>query len=107
MAYQNRNHDNYDYGWGHIHEVYEPIAHPRHHHQKHHVATYEVPIAEADQSCYVKKTRREIETNRQGTKFGYQNGTTYESIDQEAEAFIQHEHRRMELAKLMSSLKAP
>ncbi|MCH87555.1 hypothetical protein A2U01_0008428 [Trifolium medium] len=105
MAYQNRNNDNY--GWGHIHEVYEPIAHPQHHHQKRRVAIYEVPIAKADQSYYVKKTRRETETYRQGTKFDYQDGATYESIDQEAEAFIQHEHRRMELAKLMSSLKAP
>ncbi|MCI94246.1 hypothetical protein A2U01_0115544, partial [Trifolium medium] len=39
MAYQNRNDDNY--GWGYIHEVYEPIAHPQHHHQKRSVAIYE------------------------------------------------------------------
>jgi hypothetical protein len=102
MAYQNRNDDNY--GWGHIHEVYEPIAHPQHHHQKRRVAIHEVPIVEADQFYYGKKARHETENDRHGTKF--QNGTTYESIDQEAEAFIQHEHRRMELAKLMSSLKA-
>jgi hypothetical protein len=100
MAYQNRKHNNY--GWGHIHEVYE-LAYPHHHHhQKRRVAINEEPIAEAHQSYYIKiHGETETETDRQGARFGYQNG-----VDQEAEAFIQHEHRRMALAKLMSSRKA-
>jgi len=103
MAYQNRKHNNY--GWGHIHEVYE-LAYPHHHHhQKRRVALYEEPIAEADRFYYAE-VRHETETDQQGTRFGDQNGATYENVDQEAEAFIQREHKRMALAKLMSSRKA-
>lgn len=117
MAYQNNN-----YGWGSMHEIYEPAYYPRHHHKKHHVAIYDEPIVEANQSYYVQ-ARREIETDQQDTRFGGRNYNTYESIDsqdtrfvgrsyntyetvdQEADAFIQHEHRRMAMAKLMSSMK--
>ncbi|RHN42871.1 hypothetical protein MtrunA17_Chr8g0381631 [Medicago truncatula] len=70
-------------------------AYPYPHHQKRRVAINEEPIAEAHQSYYIK-IHGETETET-----GYQNGINYE-----AEAFIQHEHKRMELAELMSSRKA-
>ncbi|GAU19149.1 hypothetical protein TSUD_79720 [Trifolium subterraneum] len=103
MAYQNRKHN---YGWGHIHEILEPTSYPRHHHhQKRHVETYEEPIVEVDQSYYVD-VRRETDIYQEDSRYGYQNrSTTYERVDEEAEAFIQHEHRRTALAKLMSSMK--
>ncbi|CAL5192405.1 unnamed protein product [Lathyrus oleraceus] len=101
MAYQNNN-----YGWSHIHEILEPVSYPQHHHrQNRHVATYDEPIAEANQSYY-EKVRRENESDQQDWRFRHRNSSTYESVDQEAEAFIQHEHRRMALAKLMSSKKS-
>nr|XP_004504124.1 uncharacterized protein LOC101498300 [Cicer arietinum] len=99
MAYQNRKHNNH--GWSHMHEVNEFAAYPRYRYQDRRVEIYEEPIAEVEQYSYVE-ARRETETDRRGTSFGNQYGT-YESVDQEAGAFIQHEHRRMELAKLMSS----
>ncbi|KAL5053526.1 hypothetical protein RYX36_034208 [Vicia faba] len=97
MAYQNNN-----YGWSHIHEILEPVSYPRHHHhhQNLHGATSEEP--KANQSYY-KKICRENEADRQDSRFHHRNNSTYESVDQEAEAFIQHEHRRMALAKLMKS----
>jgi len=89
-----------------MHEIYEPAYYPGHHHQKRHVAIYEDPIVEADQSYYLEVCR-ETETDRRGLRYGHQNvSTTYESVDEEAEAFIQHEHRRTALAKLMSSMRA-
>ncbi|KEH20775.1 hypothetical protein MtrunA17_Chr8g0381641 [Medicago truncatula] len=105
MAYQNRNHNNY--GWSHMHEIYEPAYYPGHHHQKRRVTVYEEPMVEADQSYYLEVRREtEIETDRRGLRYGDQNvSTTYESVDEEADAFIQHEHRRTALAKLMSSMR--
>ncbi|XP_058735755.1 uncharacterized protein LOC131607818 [Vicia villosa] len=105
MASQNNS-----YVWSHIHEILEPVSYPQHHHHHHHhqsrhVATYEEAIAEANQSYY-EKVRRENEAERQDSRFRHRNSSTYESVDQEAEAFIQHEHRRMALAKLMSSMKS-
>ncbi|CAK8578755.1 unnamed protein product [Lathyrus sativus] len=99
MAYQNNN-----YGWSHIHEILEPASYPRHHHhhQNHYVTTYKEPTATANQSYY-EKVRRENEADRQDSRFRHRDNSTYESVDQEAEAFIQHEHRRMGLAKLMKT----
>jgi len=90
-----------------MHEIYEPAYYPGHHHQKHHVEIYEEPIVETDQSYYLEVRREtEIETDRRGFRYGDQNvSTTYQSVDEEAEAFIQHEHRRTALAKLMSSIR--
>ncbi|CAL5214369.1 unnamed protein product [Lathyrus oleraceus] len=96
MAYQNNN-----YRWSHIHEILEPASYPRHHHQNLIVVTYEKPIAWANQSYHVK-LRRETEAGRLDTRFLNRNN----SVDLEAEAFIRHEHWKMALAKLMSSMGA-
>ncbi|KAK7399596.1 hypothetical protein VNO78_10781 [Psophocarpus tetragonolobus] len=43
-----------------------------------------------------------VDQGYQSGRFG-NNHFAYKSVDQEAEAFIQYEHRRMEYARLMSS----
>lgn len=98
MAYQNRKQNNsYVYGWGSTeYQVYEPAVYnpPHHHHPKkvHHV-TYEEPISRAE--SYTER------------RFGENNNNVYyENVNQEADAFIQHEHKRMELARLRSSMYA-
>ncbi|KAK7359023.1 hypothetical protein VNO77_00967 [Canavalia gladiata] len=102
MAYQNYN-GNY-YGWrcpSEEYQVYEqpPIEVPHHRHHKGRVAfrtIYEDPRAEVETN--VEEGRDQF---LQSTRFD--NHKAFKSVDQEAEAFIQHEHRRMELARLMST----
>ncbi|KAL2343101.1 hypothetical protein Fmac_004386 [Flemingia macrophylla] len=102
MAYQNYNHV-----WRYPSESEEyqvedpPIeVRPRHHSHRHHnkgrVAfrnnyEYEAPIAE------------QVETNFESTTRFNANHNAYKSVDQEADAFIEHEHERMKLARLMST----
>lgn len=108
MAYQNQKHHNY--GWKY--HMYEPTtvesAYPKHNQKGRAVAfrtNYEEqPIAAEAAGSYVE-AREITETARQRTRFGDQDAYGYESVDQEAEDFIQYEHRRMELARLMSEMK--
>ena len=110
MAYQNHNHKHHNrnhYGWWNPSNEYEyettvEPAYPRHHHHKGHVAlgsNYEEPIVEA----YPKVREPETETivdRFQRARHGDHNA--FASVDDEADAFIQYEHKRMELAKLKS-----
>ncbi|CAJ1938183.1 unnamed protein product [Sphenostylis stenocarpa] len=99
MAYQNYSWNNY--GWrcpSEEYPVYDPpveAIYPRHH--KGHVtfATIyeEDPVAEVE--------AKNFEQRYQSTGFN-SNHRAYKSVDQEADAFIQHEHKRMEMARLMS-----
>ncbi|KAJ1405333.1 hypothetical protein SESBI_25882 [Sesbania bispinosa] len=102
MAYQNNKNPHVWRYHMDEYQVYEPKverAYPWHH-QKGRVAfrtNSEEPIS------YVEVRETETENPRQRTRFGDQN--SYESVDQEAEDFIQHEHKRMEMARLMSSMR--
>lgn len=104
MAYQNYNRNNNYYGWrspSDEYQVYDPPVEatyhsPRHHHHKKgHVAfrtNYEDSIAEVESN---------VEAREHNSRLW--NHSAYKSVDQEAEAFIQYEHKRMELARLMST----
>ncbi|XP_027367585.1 uncharacterized protein LOC113873595 [Abrus precatorius] len=87
MAYQNYN-EKY-YRWRYPYDEYE-AARPRQH--KGHV-THRTTNHEA-------KVEGNVESSEESTRFG--NHSAFKSVDQEAEAFIQYEHRRMELARLAS-----
>lgn len=106
MAYQNYNRSNY--GWRCPSDEYQveydlPVE-IKHHHRNHHngnrvafrTTNYEDPIAEV-----VETNVGDQEQSYESTRFG--NHNAFESVDQEAEAFIQHEHKRMELSRLMST----
>lgn len=102
MAYQNYNRNNNYYGWrspSDEYQVYDPpveATYPRqNHHKKGHVAfrtNYEDSIAEVESN---------VEAREHNSRLW--NHSAYKSVDQEAEAFIQYEHTRMELARLMST----
>lgn len=96
MAYQNHkhHHNTYPYNWYEINVLEQPAAHPKHHHQKDRVAFR----TEYETTCMTEN----IGAVRQGPRFSYQNAD--EDVNEEAEAFIQHEHKRMELARLMSKM---
>ncbi|KAK7369311.1 hypothetical protein VNO80_11347 [Phaseolus coccineus] len=99
MAYQNYNWNNY--GWrcpSEEYPVYDPPAeatYPRHH--KGHVTfrtNSEDTVAEAEANNFEKSYG--------STGFNH-NQKAYKSMDQEAEAFIKYEHKRMEMARLRST----
>ncbi|KHN06549.1 hypothetical protein glysoja_010893 [Glycine soja] len=81
MAYQNYNRNNNYYGW-------------------------RSPSDEYQVTNYEQDSIAEVESNVEAREQGYEstrlwNHSAYKSVDQEAEAFIQYEHTRMELARLM------
>jgi len=76
--------------------VYDPpveATYPRHH-QKGHVTFRTNYEAEAEANNF--------EQSYESTGFNH-NHKAYKSVDQEADAFIQYEHKRMEMARLMST----
>ncbi|MED6168256.1 hypothetical protein PIB30_010318 [Stylosanthes scabra] len=109
MAYhhQNNKHHNrnhyYEYGsYPYNDNTEQPAA--RHHHYKGFSTIYEHPTEES----YSYPTRRVLEPKKTSydednyQRARYEDSNSSGSVDQEADAFIQYEHNRMELAKLMS-----
>ncbi|XP_027916169.1 uncharacterized protein LOC114175605 [Vigna unguiculata] len=96
MAYHDYNWNHY--GWRRPSEEY-PVYDPpvQGHHHKGHVAfrnIYEDTVDEAEANNF--------EQSHETTGFNH-NHRAYKSVDQEADAFIQYEHNRMEMARLMST----
>ncbi|TKY60237.1 hypothetical protein E2542_SST17333 [Spatholobus suberectus] len=99
MAYKNRNRNNY--GWPYPSDeypVYDPpveAKYPKHHKGR---VAFGTNYEDTDQ---VEANVDAREQRYESTRFG--NHNAFKSVDQEAEAFIQYEHNRMELARLMST----
>ncbi|MED6132218.1 hypothetical protein PIB30_017072 [Stylosanthes scabra] len=99
--HHNRNH--YQYGsYPYYENTEQPAA--RHHHYKGFSTIYEYPTEESYSYPTTTTTRvRDDEYNYHNYQRGrYEDSNSFGSVDQEADAFIQYEHNRMELAKLMS-----
>lgn len=78
-------------------------------HHKGHVSYYQEPIAEEVEAYSKTKTREpEIEetTVQRYQRARHGDHHAFESVDQEADAFIQIEHRRIQYSHLMS-FRAP
>lgn len=103
MAYQNHKHHYGRWYPSNEYQANEPL-----HHNKGHVAYYQEPIAE-EVEAYSKAREPEIEeetTVQRYQRARHGDHHAFESVDQEADAFIQIEHTRIEYSQLMSS-RAP
>ncbi|KAL1366081.1 hypothetical protein HN51_013978 [Arachis hypogaea] len=99
--HHNRNH--YGSSWN-VEPYNENVEQPVHHHYKGFSTIYEHPIEEAYPTRRVREPKKNDEDNfiERYQRPRFEDSNSFESVDQEADAFIQYEHKRMELAKLIS-----